>query len=55
MSFKSLFLVKRLASILDQSHHLLVKFSCRNFLQENTFQTYVKISMPLNARPAVCF
>ena len=29
-SFKSLFLVKFQASTLDQSHHLLVKLSCKN-------------------------
>jgi len=30
LSFKNLFLVKFLASTLDQSHHLLAKFSCKN-------------------------
>ena len=30
MSFEGLFLIKVLAATVDQSHHLLVKFSCKN-------------------------
>jgi len=30
LSFEGLFLIKVLAATVDQSHHLLVKFSCKN-------------------------
>jgi len=46
LSFKSLFLVNVLTSTVDQSHHLLVKFSCKNACENHD---------AVSARSAVCF